>query len=124
MSQRERGGHSLVELLVAITILSFGLLGLVASVGLIARLLGQARLTERVAAFARGRVEQLRVDACTRAAAAGAEELRLGATGSVVASNRWTVSRDGAYAHIIVTTSQTTRPAALRRLQLVSDVIC
>jgi prepilin-type N-terminal cleavage/methylation domain-containing protein len=64
-TRKERRGVTLVELLVAMTILSVGLLAIVGSSGAIARGLGEARTDNLAAYAAESRLELLSGTACT-----------------------------------------------------------
>lgn len=66
-----RPAFTLVEVLVALVLLEFGLLGLVATSAVAARDLATARASARARALARNRVELLRSSAC-RGPASGA----------------------------------------------------
>ena len=61
----ERRGVTLVELIVAVIILSIGLLAIVGSSGAIARGLGESRLDNLAAYAAESRLEKLAGTACT-----------------------------------------------------------
>jgi prepilin-type N-terminal cleavage/methylation domain-containing protein len=86
-----RSGVSLVEVLVAVVLLSIGLAALVGTDALITRTLGRGRRATGAATLAHGRLERLRATACT-VQAAGAEEIGSGGPAPVRLS--W-VFRDG-----------------------------
>jgi len=64
-SKRVRRGVTLVELIVALTILSIGLLGIVGVSGGIARSLGEARSDGLAATYAQARFEKLAGTQCS-----------------------------------------------------------
>lgn len=86
MSNR-RAGFTLVELLVAITMLSVGLLAFLGSSALDTRLLSRERRIDQAAIFAGKRLEALRIDACRRHVDSS-EVLMVGA--ETLAVNTWT----------------------------------
>jgi prepilin-type N-terminal cleavage/methylation domain-containing protein len=83
---RTRKGFTIVELLVAITILTVGLLAYLGSSALDSRSLLRERNIDLAAIFAMRRLEQLRVDACRRHLDS-AEVLMRGA--DTLATNTW-----------------------------------
>jgi prepilin-type N-terminal cleavage/methylation domain-containing protein len=93
MTTNQRG-FTIIEILVAITILSVGLLSLAAGSGAVYRMLGQGKRATRAGAMALGRMEILRRTAnstnprCTSLASGTASY-----AGSV--SESWTVSGSG-----------------------------
>jgi type IV pilus modification protein PilV len=82
-------GFTIVEVLVAIVVLTVGLLGLVTTAGLTTRMIARGQRASIAATFAAQRMEQLRVSGCTNQAG-GADTLRRGSTW--VAVNTWTFS--------------------------------
>src|SRR6185295_5341387 len=65
MPQRPRTGVTLVELLVAMTILSLGLLAIVGVSASVSRSLGESRSDTLAAIYAQSRFEKLAGTACT-----------------------------------------------------------
>lgn len=65
-------GFTIVETLVAVMVLTVGLLGLVTTAGLVTRMIGQGQRYNEVAALANERVEVIRAQGCP-AAATGSE---------------------------------------------------
>ena len=59
------GGFTIVEIIIAIVVLTVGLLGLVTTAALVTRMIGRGRVSEGAAIFAAQRMEQLRASACT-----------------------------------------------------------
>lgn len=123
MLRREDSGFTLLELLIAITLLTGGLLASVASAALVSRLIGHGRQAERVAAFAARRLERLRVTACASGPSQGTEQLRLG--NGWLATNDWTMTRGPATTvRILVITRFATRPGTARSDSIESAVVC
>ena len=87
MKKRARTGFTIVELLVAMTILTVGLLALLGSSALDSRALMRERNIDLAAIFAMRRLEALRIDACRRHVDS-AEVLMRGA--DTLATNTWT----------------------------------
>lgn len=69
---RSERGFTIVEILVAIMILSVGLMGLVTTAGLVTRMIGQGQRYTEASALANERIEVLRSQGCP-AAATGTE---------------------------------------------------
>jgi len=74
---RSTRGFTIVEALVAVLILTVGLLGLVTTSGVVTRMIGQGRQATLAAAFASERLEVLRAQACP---SGGGSEIRDGVT--------------------------------------------
>jgi len=58
-------GFTIVEIIIAIIVLTVGVLGLVSTAALVTRMIGRGRVTEGAAIFAAQRLEMLRASACT-----------------------------------------------------------
>lgn len=83
------GGFTIVEVIIAIVVLTVGLLGLVTTAALVTRMIGQGQRSAVASTFAGQRMERLRVTACDPALRAdGSETLNRG--GVAVATNSWT----------------------------------
>ncbi|MGH7672329.1 MAG: type IV pilus modification PilV family protein [Gemmatimonadales bacterium] len=87
--RRGERGFTIVEVLIAIVVLTVGLLGLVTTAALVTRMIGQGQRSAVAATFAGQRLEILRAGACPPVAqrAAGADTLIRG--GAAVAINQW-----------------------------------
>jgi len=102
MSRRD-AGFSLVEVLVAIVILSIGLLALAQSSGAVTTMIGRSQQDSEAAATAQARIESLRLTAnsttpkCTSLASGSATGPAAGTT------TAWTVSGTGASRTVVVT---------------------
>jgi len=73
---RPRAGLTLVEMLVAVVILSVGLLGLVGTAGVVTRQVGGGAKQSAVAQVMANRVEKLRALGCSQIGASGTETTR------------------------------------------------
>lgn len=89
---KARSGFTIVELLVAVMVLSIGLLALLGSSTLSSTTIGKSRRVDFASVFASRRIELLRSTACTNQGA-GADTLRRGS--SIEAVNAWTVTDAG-----------------------------
>ena len=99
-------GFTIVEIIVAITVLSIGLLGLASTSAMVTRMIGQGQRSAVAATFAAKRMEQLRNQACT-AQTPGAESLYRGSTR--VAINTWSYSDAGNKTYrVLLTTTYVT----------------
>jgi prepilin-type N-terminal cleavage/methylation domain-containing protein len=82
-------GFTIVEVLIAVIVLSVGLLGLVSTSAAVTRMIGRGQRSETASIFAAQRVERLRPAACIPAQrVAGTETLYRGS--QPVARNAWT----------------------------------
>jgi prepilin-type N-terminal cleavage/methylation domain-containing protein len=91
MNTHARGGErgfTIVEVIIAIVVLTVGLLGLVTTAALVTRMIGQGQRSAVASTFASQRMERLRVTACNPTLRAdGSETLNRG--GVAVATNNW-----------------------------------
>lgn len=85
-----RSGFTIVELLVAMVILTVGLLALLGSSALDTRAIMRERNIDLAAIFAARRLELLRMTACTNQNA-GADTLMKGSV--IMATNTWAINR-------------------------------
>jgi prepilin-type N-terminal cleavage/methylation domain-containing protein len=100
MTAQRPPGFTIVELLVALIILSVGLLGLVTTGALVTRMIARGQRSADAALFAARRLEQLRAGGCAAGGRlAGSDTLFRGTTG--VAINRWTVRDAGRGRHYL-----------------------
>jgi prepilin-type N-terminal cleavage/methylation domain-containing protein len=83
---KQEQGFTLVEVIIAIIVLTVGLLGLVTTAALVTRMIARGQRSAVAATFAAQRLEQLRVTTCT-SQASGSEDLFRGST--KVATNNW-----------------------------------
>lgn len=89
--KREQG-FTLVEVVVAIIVLTIGLLALVSSSALVTRMIARGERTAAMASFASQRLEKLRTTACT-SQSGGADTLYRGST--PVDINTWRFVQPG-----------------------------
>jgi prepilin-type N-terminal cleavage/methylation domain-containing protein len=76
---KQERGFTIVEVIVAMLVLTVGLLGLVTSAALVTRMIGRGQRSAVAAAFAGRRLEMLRASACA-SRTAGSEVLYRGGT--------------------------------------------
>ena len=115
---RRRAGHSIVEVLVALVLLTVGLLG-VAGHGAIAMRASSAAAGERRAAQrAAGRIALLRADGCASAHSGTLTD------SAAALTERWTVGPAGAGAVPIDVEVRWRAPAGPRALLLRSGILC
>jgi prepilin-type N-terminal cleavage/methylation domain-containing protein len=106
----ERGGFTIIEVMIAIIVLTVGLLGLVTTAALVTRMIGRGQRTASATAFAARRLERMRVAACVNAQRVnGTDTLYRGSTW--VTFNTWTFADLGNlnYRLKIVTTYKTVK---------------
>lgn len=93
-TRAKQGGFTIIEIIIAILILTVGLLGLVTTAAVVTRMIGRGQRSGAAAAFAARRLERLRPAACIAAQrVAGSDTLNRGVTW--IAWNRWTYSDAG-----------------------------
>jgi len=99
-------GFTLVELVIAIVVLTVGLLGLVTTAALVTRMIARGHRSAVAATFAAQRLERLRAQACSNRAS-GSETLDRGS--SAAAGNEWRFqgTGDSTYRILLVTTYRT-----------------
>src|SRR5438093_9191262 len=90
--KREQG-FTLVEVIIAILVLTVGLLGLVTSAALVTRMIGRGQRSAVAAQYAQRRLEMLRVTGC-KSQTGGSEVLMRG--GTAADSLRWRFATTGA----------------------------
>lgn len=108
-SQNQRG-FTIIEIIIAIVVLTVGILGLVTTAALVTRMIGRGQRSAEASAFAARRVERLRPAVCIPAQrVAGSDTLYRGSTWAAI--NRWTFTDAGNnnFRIKIVTTAKTTR---------------
>lgn len=86
-------GFTLIEVLIAVVILSIGVLGMVGTAGLVTRMIGQGKRNTRAAAVAVQRMEILRQDALSTNPRCTALAGGTATTNSVIET--WTVTGAG-----------------------------
>lgn len=64
MKQRNEGGFTILEIMIAVVILMVGVLGLVMTAALTTRMMGRANRAQQAAAYASKRMEMMRTAAC------------------------------------------------------------
>jgi len=115
--RRPRRGLTLVELIVAMSILSIGLLGIVGVSAAIARSLGEARADNLAAVRAQSRVEQIAGMQCNSGAIVG----QGGTVASRNITEKWTIQDGGNNTLLVIdsvswTTRRGQRKAVFRTL--------
>src|SRR5262245_22036958 len=103
-----KDGFTLIEMMIAIIVLSIGLLGLASTMALATRMAGRGQRSAMAATYATQRMERSRIAACIPAQrVGGSESLMRG--GSWVAINNWTFTDAGnsTYRVRVITTSKT-----------------
>lgn len=103
---RGERGFTVVETLVAVVVLTLGLLGLLATTSVVTSMNTRGQRTEGAARFAAQRAERLRLTGCG-SQAAGSESLVR--NGAVVATNTWAFTDAGNNTwRVLVTTTYPT----------------
>lgn len=85
---KNRRGFTIVEVIIAIIVLTVGILGMVTTAALVTRMIGRGQRSAEASAFAARRIERMRVAACTPALRVdGRDTLYRGS--NWVSINRW-----------------------------------
>lgn len=91
---RNRQGFTLIEVIMAVVVLSVGVLGMLTTFALVTRMVGRGSSANRAANFAEQRLERLRQTGCT-SQASSSDTLYRGTTSTWVAINSWTFTNGG-----------------------------
>jgi len=87
-------GFTIIEIIIAIIVLTVGVLGMVTTAALVTRMIARGQRSAQASAFAARRLERMRVAACVNAQRVdGSDTLYRGSTW--VAVNNWTFSDPG-----------------------------
>jgi prepilin-type N-terminal cleavage/methylation domain-containing protein len=117
-------GFTIIEIIVAIVVLTVGLLGLVTTAALVTRMIGRGQRSAVASTFASQRMERLRGGACIAAQRVnGADTLYRG--GQWVAYNTWTfVDQGNLYYRVRILTTYRTVQNRVRTDTLEVGVPC
>jgi type IV pilus modification protein PilV len=115
-------GFTIVEVLIAVIVLSIGLLGLFGTSALVTRMVGRGQRSANAANFAMQRIERLRANACA-ARSAGSDTLYR--SGNWVAINSWTwTSLSNSGWKIALALTYKTAPGKTRTESMETEVSC
>jgi Tfp pilus assembly protein PilV len=103
MKIKTEAGFTIVEILIAIVVLTVGILGMVTTSALVTRMIARGQRTAVAAEFAAQRFERLRVSGCANQAG-GVDTLKRGS--AWVSINTWTFTDIGNQTWRIVVSSQ------------------
>jgi len=122
--RKSEAGFTIVEVIIAIMVLTVGLLGLVTTAALVTRMIGRGQRSAVASTFAAQRMERLRIAACIPAQRLpGGENLLRGST--AVATNTWRFTLvAGTTWKIDLTTTYKTVKNRSRTERMESTVIC
>lgn len=127
--RRDVAGFTLVEVLVAVVVLSIGVLALVGSSAMVTRMIGRGKGATRAAQTAVRRFETLRQIAmstatpCTSPALVSGGPVKSAASGNTITES-WTVVRNGKLADVTVTVSFPTAQGTIHTDVLRSQILC
>jgi len=92
--QKSQRGFTIIEIIIAIIVLTVGVLGLVTTAALVTRMIARGQRSATAAAFASRRLERMRASACVAAQRVGGQDtLYRGSTW--VAVNTWAFTDAG-----------------------------
>jgi prepilin-type N-terminal cleavage/methylation domain-containing protein len=129
-AHKSEAGFTIIEVIVAIMVLTVGLLGLVTTAALVTRMIGQGQRSAVAGTFAAQRMERLRIAACIPAQRVpGGENLLRGSV--ISATNTWTFTAvtpvlvgGTSFWKINLTTTYKTVQNRTRTERMESTVIC
>ncbi|HET9710060.1 MAG TPA: prepilin-type N-terminal cleavage/methylation domain-containing protein [Gemmatimonadales bacterium] len=110
MKQRNEGGFTILEIMIAVVILMVGVLGLVMTAALTTRMMGRANRAQQAAAYASKRMEMMRTAACIAGQRnGGVDTLYRGS--AMIAYNTWSYADmgSGSYRLRVITRWETTK---------------
>jgi Tfp pilus assembly protein PilV len=110
MKQRNEGGFTILEIMIAVVILMVGVLGLVMTAALTTRMMGRSNRAQQAAAYASKRMEMMRTAACIAGQRnAGVDTLYRGS--AMIAYNTWSYTdmSSGSYRLRVITRWETTK---------------
>lgn len=117
-----KSGFTIVEVLIAIIVLTVGILGMVTTSALVTRMIARGQRTAVAAQFAAQRFERLRVSGCANQVA-GADTLKRGS--SWVAINTWSFTDAGNQTfRILMTSKYKTQKNKTRTQTLETSITC
>ena len=120
---RSERGFTIVEVIVAIIVLTVGILGLVTSSALVTRMIARGQHSSNGATFAARRLEYLRATGC-RSQASGKDTLKT-QSGTIIAKNSWVfTAQSGSQYTIVDTATYQTAQGNWRTDILESEVSC
>jgi len=122
--RRSEAGFTIIEVIIAIMVLTVGLLGLVTTAALVTRMIARGQRSAVASTFAAQRMERLRIAACIPAQrVSGGENLYRGST--AVATNTWRFTLvAGTTWKIDLTTTYKTVKNRSRTERMETTVIC
>jgi Tfp pilus assembly protein PilV len=88
-----RRGFTIIEIIIAIIVLTVGILGMVTTAALVTRMIARGQRSASAAAFAQRRMELLRAGVCTAVPVDASDTLYRGS--SWIAINTWTTTNLG-----------------------------
>ena len=110
MTRNGQQGFTIVEIIIAIVVLTVGLLGLVSTAALVTRMIARGQRSAVAATFAAQRMELLRPAACIAAQRTnGIDTLLRGSTWVAINNWTWTDQGNQYYRARIVTTYKTVK---------------
>ncbi|MGH2601281.1 MAG: type IV pilus modification PilV family protein [Dehalococcoidia bacterium] len=104
---RAKRGFTIVEVLIAIVVLTVGLLGLMTTAALVTRMIARGHRSAMAAAFAARNLEEQRLRACT-VRNIGSADLYRGSTRVARTTWTWEAPGNNTYRLVLVTTYVTT----------------
>jgi prepilin-type N-terminal cleavage/methylation domain-containing protein len=121
---RARGGFTIVEVVVALMVVSVGVLGMLGTAALVTRMLARGRWVSSASQIAASRLERLRPAACiTSQRTSGTDTTTIVGSARVVNSWSFTDAGNNSY-RVQLITSYLTGPSKTRRDTLEAMIVC
>jgi prepilin-type N-terminal cleavage/methylation domain-containing protein len=117
-------GFSIIEVMVAVAVLTVGVLALVGSAALTSRMLGSGRQSTRAGQVAAARIERLRQVAFSTAPACTSAEWRGGSAGDPSLTESWQILDPAGPARRVLIVLRSRRPAGLSIDTVVTGILC
>jgi prepilin-type N-terminal cleavage/methylation domain-containing protein len=119
-----RSGFTVVEVVVAVLVLSVGILALVGSAGLTSRMVGWGRQSTMVGLTAAARVERLRQVAFSTTPPCGAAEWQSGSAPGPGVSEAWEILGGTGPARRVLIVLRSRRPGGVSSDTILTAVLC
>jgi prepilin-type N-terminal cleavage/methylation domain-containing protein len=119
-----RGGFTIAEVMVAVVVLSVGILALVGSAALTSRMIGQGRHSTRTGQVAAARIERLRQVAFSTVPACTGAEWRSDSAGGPSLTESWQILDPAGPARRVRVVLRSRHPTGLSIDTVVTGILC
>jgi hypothetical protein len=119
-----RNAFTIAEAMVAVLVLSVGVLALVGSAALTSRMLGRGRHSTRAGQVAAARIERLRQIGFSTVPACGGAEWRSGSAGSPGLTETWQILEPAGPARRVLIVLRSRHPTGFSSDTVVTGILC